>query len=116
MTAPDRFDFRAPRVPLADLGATHLIAIGGAGMSAVARVLMARGIVVSGSDAKDSRTLQSLRDAGAHTCVGHEPAHVDGAETVVISSAIRDDNVELVQARARGLRGPTARRPRRRCW
>ncbi|MBP6996461.1 MAG: UDP-N-acetylmuramate--L-alanine ligase [Phycicoccus sp.] len=104
MTAPDRFDFRAPRVPLADLGATHLIAIGGAGMSAVARVLMARGIVVSGSDAKDSRTLQSLRDAGAHTCVGHEPAHVDGAETVVISSAIRDDNVELVQARARGLR------------
>lgn len=104
MAAPERFDFRAPQVPLDDLGPTHLIAIGGAGMSAVARLLLARGIPVSGSDAKDSRALDALRAAGARIFVGHALEQIDGADTVVVSSAIRDDNVELVQARARGLR------------
>jgi UDP-N-acetylmuramate--alanine ligase len=99
-----RYDFTAPVPPLELLGRVHLIAIGGAGMSAVARLLLARGLPVSGSDAADSPMLASLRDNGARVVVGHDPAHVADVDTVVVSSAIRDDNVELVAARAAGLR------------
>ena len=103
MTAPTaRFDFTAPVPALELLGRVHLIAIGGAGMSAVARLLLARGLPVSGSDAADSPTLESLRDSGARVHLGHDPAHVADVDTVVVSSAIRDDNVELAAARARG--------------
>ena len=105
MTVPTpRFDFAAPVPPLEQLGRVHLIAIGGAGMSAVARLLLARGLPVSGSDAADGPTLQSLRDSGARVDLGHDPAHVADVDTVVVSSAIRDDNVELAAARAAGLR------------
>ena len=105
MTLPaTRFDFTAP-VPLLEmLGRVHLVAIGGAGMSAVARLLLARGLPVSGSDAADSATLQSLRDSGARVFVGHDPAHLADVDTVIVSSAIRDDNVELAAARERDLR------------
>jgi UDP-N-acetylmuramate--alanine ligase len=82
----------------------HLVGIGGAGMSGIARVLLARGVPVSGSDAKDSRGLAALRALGAEVHVGHDAAHVEGAETVVISSAIRESNPELAAARAAGLR------------
>jgi UDP-N-acetylmuramate--alanine ligase len=99
-----RFDFTAPAVPLEDLGAVHFIAIGGAGMSGVARVMLARGCVVSGSDAKESPVLQALASEGADVHVGHDPAYLEGKDTVVISSAIRDTNVELAAARAGGLR------------
>ncbi len=85
-------------------GRVHLIGVGGAGMSGIARVLLARGVPVSGSDAKDSRGLVALRALGAEVHVGHDPAHVDGAATVVISSAIRETNPELAAARAAGLR------------
>jgi UDP-N-acetylmuramate--alanine ligase len=105
MTTPSpRYDFAAPVVPLEHLGRVHLIAIGGAGMSAVARLLLERGLPVSGSDAADSPTLESLRDSGARVDLGHDAAHVADADTVVVSSAIRDDNVELAAARAAGLR------------
>ena len=99
-----RYDFTAPVPPLELLGRVHLIAIGGAGMSAVARLLLARGLPVSGSDAADGPVLASLRDNGARVFVGHDAAHVADVDTVVVSSAIRDDNVELVAARAAGLR------------
>lgn len=99
-----RFDVTAPVPTLAELGRVHLIAIGGAGMSAVARLLLARGATVSGSDMAESRTLEALRDSGAHVHVGHDPGHLEGVDTVVVSSAIRDDNVELTAARAAGLR------------
>lgn len=99
-----RFDFAAPAVPLEDLGAVHFVAIGGAGMSGVARVMLARGCVVSGSDAKESPVLQALAVEGAQVHVGHDPAYVRGKDTVVISSAVRDDNVELAAARTAGLR------------
>ncbi|MGE9809006.1 UDP-N-acetylmuramate--L-alanine ligase [Janibacter sp. G1551] len=99
-----RFDFRADVPDCADLGAVHLIAIGGAGMSAVARLLLERGVRVSGSDARDSAVLEALRAEGARVHVGHDPAHLDGVDTVVISSAIRESNVELAAARERGLR------------
>ena len=105
MTAPTpRFDFTATVPTLELLGRVHLIAIGGAGMSAVARLMLARGLPVSGSDAADSPTLESLRDSGARVHVGHDSAHVADVDVVVVSSAIRDDNVELVAARTAGLR------------
>jgi UDP-N-acetylmuramate--alanine ligase len=99
-----RFDFRAPVPDLDDLGRVHFIAIGGAGMSGVARVMLARGCTVSGSDAKDSPVMAALAAEGAEVHVGHDPAHLDGVDTVVISSAIRESNVELATARERGLR------------
>src|SRR5687767_4909106 len=73
-------------------------------MSAVARLLLAHGVTVSGSDAADSPTLTALRDSGARVHLGHDAAHVEGVDTVVISSAVREDNVELAAARAAGLR------------
>lgn len=87
-----------------ELGAVHFIGIGGAGMSGIARILVARGIPVSGSDAKDSRTLAGLRAIGARVHVGHDPSQVNGADTVVMSTAIRSTNVELAEAQRRGLR------------
>lgn len=99
-----RFDVLAPRVPLADLGVVHVLAAGGAGMSAIVRLLLDAGVSVRGSDAKDSPLLERLRERGATIWVGHDPAHLDGADTVVVSSAIREDNPELAAARERGLR------------
>lgn len=81
---------------------THFIGIGGAGMSVVAELFLARGHAVSGSDAKDSPVLARLAELGAEIAVGHDAAHVQGAGTVVVSTAVRDDNPELVAARAAG--------------
>jgi UDP-N-acetylmuramate--alanine ligase len=81
----------------------HLIGIGGAGMSGIARILLARGVRVSGSDAKDSRTVLALRALGAEVFVGHAASHVRGEPTVVVSTAIRETNPELAEARSRGL-------------
>ena len=89
-------------VQLADR--VHLIGIGGAGMSGIARILLARGIEVSGSDAKQSRAVLALQALGARIGVGHDPDHLPAAPaTVVVSSAIRPANPELVAARERGL-------------
>ncbi|MHA7277709.1 UDP-N-acetylmuramate--L-alanine ligase [Arthrobacter sp. Hz1] len=88
----------------AGLGHVHFIGLGGAGMSAVARVLLGQGVPVSGSDAADSRTLRALADLGARTDVGHRAENVDGADTIVISTAIRATNPELVEAQEKGLR------------
>ncbi|WP_053715537.1 UDP-N-acetylmuramate--L-alanine ligase [Saccharothrix sp. NRRL B-16348] len=88
------------------LDRVHLVGIGGAGMSGIARILLARGAQVSGSDAKDSRTVLALRAQGAAIAVGHAGANLDqlpdGPTAVVVSTAIREDNPELVEARARG--------------
>ncbi len=99
-----RFDLAAPVPPWDELGAVHLVAVGGAGMSAVARLLLARGVRVSGSDSADSPVLAALRAAGAEVHVGHDPAHLAGVDTVVVSSAVREENTELAAARAAGLR------------
>lgn len=87
------------------LGHVHILGIGGAGMSAIARVLLARGVSVSGSDAKDSRRLAALRALGAFVQVGHDPAYVaSGAvDTVVVSTAIPAGNPEVRAARERGI-------------
>ncbi|MEY9943985.1 UDP-N-acetylmuramate--alanine ligase [Kitasatospora sp. GAS1066B] len=87
-----------------DLHAPHFIGIGGAGMSGLAKILAVRGAKVSGSDAKESETVLALRELGAAVQVGHAAENVpDGASSIVISSAIRSDNPELVAARERGI-------------
>ena len=68
---------------LSMLGRVHVVGIGGAGMSGIARILVARGVVVSGSDAKDSRRIAALRALGVDAVVGHDAAHVDGVDTLV---------------------------------
>ncbi len=88
----------------ADLGRVHFIGVGGVGMSGIARILLARGMTVSGSDAKDSVTLAELRMRGATITVGHDAANVADADTVVVSSAVRESNPELAEARRRNVR------------
>ncbi len=91
-------------VPLDELGRVHFAGIGGAGMSGIARIMRQRGVAVSGSDAAASPMLDSLAELGAEVHVGHSADHLEKADTLVISSAIRDENPELVEARRRGLR------------
>lgn len=87
----------------ASLGRVHFIGIGGVGMSAVARIMVARGLPVSGSDAKDLPVMADLAAAGARIAVGYAAANLGQAQTVVAGSAIRADNPELEAARAAGL-------------
>ena len=91
-------------LPADRLGRVHFVGIGGAGLSAIARIMLARGIPVTGSDGADSPALQALRDLGAEVHLGHDAAHVAGADTLVVSTAVREDNPEYVAARAAGLR------------
>jgi UDP-N-acetylmuramate--alanine ligase len=89
---------------LDELGAVHFIAIGGSGMNGIASMMLDAGIPVSGSDRQDSKYLRSLEAQGARVYVGHRAEQLGDASTVVASSAIRDDNPELAEARRRGLR------------
>jgi UDP-N-acetylmuramate--alanine ligase len=91
-------------VPLSELGRVHFVGIGGAGMSAIARIMLARDVVVSGSDSGPSAALDDLAARGARVYVGQAADQVGDADTVVVSSAIRDTNPELAEARKRGLR------------
>jgi UDP-N-acetylmuramate--alanine ligase len=91
-------------LPAHRLGHVHFVGIGGAGLSAIARIMLARGIRVSGSDGVDSPTLDALRTLGARVHVGHASDQLGDADTVVLSTAVREDNPEYVAARARGLR------------
>ena len=93
-----------PVLPAERLGRVHFIGIGGAGLSGIARIMLARGMRVSGSDAQDSPVLDALRGAGARVYVGHSAEQVDEADTVVVSTAVREDNPEVVEALRRGLR------------
>lgn len=86
------------------LGKVHFIAIGGVGMSAIARVLLSLGVEVSGSDVVDSKVLQQLRDLGADIFVGHRAENLVNVNMVVVSSAIAVDNIELVEAKSLGLK------------
>jgi UDP-N-acetylmuramate--alanine ligase len=91
-----------------DIGPVHFVGIGGIGMSGIAEVLINLGYTVSGSDAADNANVKRLREQGAKIAIGHRPENVDGADVVVVSSAIKPDNPELVTARARRL--PVVRR------
>ncbi len=92
------------RLTAEDLGRVHLIGIGGVGMSALARLLLTRGIEVTGSELKDWPALAGLRALGGTIHMRHEVGNLDGIDTVVYSTAIPTDHVELVEARTRGLR------------
>ena len=81
----------------------HFIGIGGSGMSAIAEVLHTLGYVITGSDLHDSVTLRRLAGLGITTFVGHSSANVEGADAVVTSTAVKDDNVEVLAARERKI-------------
>ena len=76
----------------------HFVGIGGIGMSAIARILLARGEAVSGSDVRETPLIARLREEGARVTVGHDAANVDGAGTVIVSSAIDRRNPEYLAA------------------
>lgn len=99
-----KVDVPASIEPADKLGRVHFVGIGGAALSGIARVMMMRGITVSGSDQADSAMLRSLRTSGVQCWVGHDATHVEGVDTVVVSTAVRDDNPEVVRARQLGLR------------
>ena len=88
---------------LAGLGKVHIVGIGGAGMSGIARILVARGVSVTGSDARDSRRLDALRALGVRVFVGHDGSQIGDADTLVFSTAIPSNNPERVAAAARGV-------------
>ena len=97
-----------------ELARVHMVGIGGAGMSGIARILLDRGGEVSGSDAKESRGVAALRARGAHIAIGHDAGNLDllaGGPTAVITThaAIPKDNPELVEAGRRGV--PVILRP-----
>lgn len=85
------------------LGPIHIIGIGGIGMSAIAEILHAQGFSVQGSDQKESANVRRLRARGIRVFVGHDAMHLVGAKFVVISTAVKDGNAELMAARDRGL-------------
>lgn len=103
----------APELP-DELRRVHMVGIGGAGMSGIARILLDRGAAVSGSDAKESRGVAALRARGATVRIGHDATALDdlpGGPTTVVSTqaAIPQDNPELVEARRRDI--PVVMRP-----
>jgi UDP-N-acetylmuramate--alanine ligase len=81
----------------------HVMGAGGSGMQPIARLLHARGYMVSGDDRADSPALEALRQEGIQTFVGHDPAHLEGVDAVAPSSAIAKDEAELVAARTKGI-------------
>jgi len=99
------------RIPVPDellpadrLGRVHFVGIGGAGLSAIARIMAARGLPVTGSDDKDTPFLPPLRELDVTCHLGYAAAHVGDADTLVVTTAARDDNPEVLEARRRGLR------------
>jgi UDP-N-acetylmuramate--alanine ligase len=95
---------RLPR----EIGPVHFIGIGGIGMSGIAEVMMNLGYTVQGTDQTESANVKRLRDEGVNVIVGHDAKNIGGAQVVVVSSAIKQDNPELLAART--LRLPVVRR------
>ena len=82
----------------------HFVGIGGAGMSALAKILVEKGYEVSGSDVKESVMTGVLRELGARIFIGQQAENVHGAEAIVVSTAIREENPEVVEAKRLGLK------------
>ena len=81
----------------------HFIGIGGSGMNGIAEVLLNLGFNITGSDLKEGYAVKRLREMGAKVFIGHNPENVEGADVVVYSSAVNENNVELVRARELGI-------------
>ena len=82
----------------------HFVGIGGVGMSAIAEVMLDKGYEISGSDLSESAVVKHLKAKGATIYKGHDALNVEGKEALVLSSAIHQDNPELVAAKAKGLK------------
>src|ERR1700693_5096905 len=91
-----------------DIGPIHFVGIGGIGMTGIAEVLTNLGYTVTGSDVAEGANVKRLRDNGIAVAIGHAAENVDGADVLVVSSAIKRDNPELIAARAKRL--PVVRR------
>ncbi len=91
-------------VPAAELGRVHFIGVGGAGLSAIARLMARQGVEVSGSDDQDTPFLVGLRELGVPCHLGYDAGHLGDADTVVVTTAAAPDNPEVLEARRRGLR------------
>jgi len=91
-----------------DIGPVHFVGIGGIGMSGIAEVMVNLGYTVQGSDQAEGANVKRLRDLGVKIAIGHAGGNLGGAEVVVVSSAIKPDNPELIAARAQRL--PVVRR------
>jgi len=79
----------------------HFVGIGGAGMSGIAEVLLNQGYTISGSDLGESATTRRLESLGAKVCIGHAEKHIEGADAIVTSTAVKADNPEVVAAHAK---------------
>src|SRR3569833_3287346 len=95
---------RLPR----EIGPIHFVGIGGIGMSSNTKVLCNLGYTVQGSDAAENANVVRLRDKGIKVSVGHKAENVNGADVLVVSTAIKRDNPELMAARAQRI--PVVRR------
>ncbi len=84
-----------------ELGPIHFIGIGGIGMSGIAEVLANLGYRVRGSDLAENANVRRLKEKGIAVAIGHEAKNIEGAAVVVVSSAVKRDNPELVAARAK---------------
>jgi UDP-N-acetylmuramate--alanine ligase len=91
-----------PRIE--ELGRVHIMGIAGAGMSGLARIMLARGLTVSGCEGRQSATVTALRALGADVVIGHSLDHLEGIDTLVYTTAINPKHFELVGARDAGLR------------
>ena len=99
-----RFPAPEKTIPADQLGRIHFVGIGGVGMAPVARIAVERGLPVSGSDIKPGAVLDALAAEGARIHIGQAARNLDGVDTVVVSSGVRPDNIEIVEAERRGLR------------
>jgi len=97
-----------------ELGAVHFVGIGGAGMSGIARLFVDAGFRVTGSDIREGATVDALRAAGVRISIPHHAANIEGADTLVVTGAIGQDNPEYLAARAAGI--PTIHRAQALAW
>jgi UDP-N-acetylmuramate--alanine ligase len=97
-----------------ELGAVHFVGIGGSGMSGIARLFLAAGHTVTGSDVRDSANIAALRELGATINIGHDAANVGSADTLVVTSALWPTNPEYVLAQERGI--PVLHRSQALAW
>ncbi|MET4705350.1 UDP-N-acetylmuramate--L-alanine ligase [Frigoribacterium sp. UYMn621] len=97
-----------------DLGRVHFVGIGGAGMSGIARLFLEAGLPVTGSDIRATETVEALRASGVAVAIGHSAVNIDGADTLIVTGAIAEDNPEFLAARERGL--PIVHRAQALAW
>ncbi|PWC07843.1 UDP-N-acetylmuramate--L-alanine ligase [Mycetocola zhujimingii] len=97
-----------------ELGTVHFVGIGGSGMSGIARLFLAAGHTVTGSDVRDSANIEALRELGATIAIGHDARNVGDADTLVVTSALWPTNPEYLLAKERGI--PVLHRSQALAW